>query len=102
MIIERRRSPRPSWERSPWRVAGFIALIVLAIAAVIAQLVHVQIVDSHGSDVLHATSRGPYMLVKLRPGHYIVHARYERTEQQRSVTVPASGNTKAAFYWNHQ
>jgi hypothetical protein len=64
--------------------------------------VHVQIVDSHGSDVLHATSRGPYMLVKLRPGHYIVHARYESTEQQRSVTVPASGNTKAAFYWNHQ
>jgi hypothetical protein len=64
--------------------------------------VHVQIVDAHGADVLHADSRGPYMLVKLRPGRYTVHARYETTEQQKSVTVPASGSAKAAFYWNHQ
>ncbi len=30
--------------------------------------VHVKIVDAHSADVLDATSRGPYMLVKLRPG----------------------------------
>lgn len=64
--------------------------------------VHVQIVDAHGTDALTATSRGPYMLVKLRPGHYIVHARYKSTEQQKSVTVPAKGSVKAAFYWNQQ
>lgn len=64
--------------------------------------VHVQIVDAHGADALTATSRGPYMLVKLRPGRYTVHARYESTEQQKSVTVPAEGSAKAAFYWNHQ
>jgi hypothetical protein len=64
--------------------------------------VHVQIVDAHGADALNATSRGPYMLVKLHPGRYTVHARYKSAEQQQSVTVPASGSAKAAFYWNQQ
>jgi hypothetical protein len=64
--------------------------------------VHVQIVDAHGADVLQATSRGPYMLVKLRPGRYTVHARYKSDDQQKAVTVPATGNTKSAFYWNTQ
>lgn len=64
--------------------------------------VHVQIVDAHGSDVLQATSRGPYMLVKLRPGRYTVHARYKSDEQQKAVTIPAQGGAKSAFYWNTQ
>jgi hypothetical protein len=64
--------------------------------------VHVQIVDAQGADVLQATSRGPYMLVKLRPGRYTVHARYKSDDQQKAVTVPASGGTKSAFYWNTQ
>jgi len=64
--------------------------------------VPVQIVDAHGADVLKATSRGPYMLVKLRPGRYTVHARYKSDEQQKAVTIPAKGTAKAAFYWNTQ
>jgi hypothetical protein len=64
--------------------------------------VHVQIVDAHGADALNATSRGPYMLVKLRPGRYTVHARYKSSEQQKSVTISATGSAKAAFYWNQQ
>jgi hypothetical protein len=64
--------------------------------------VHVQIVDAHGADVLQADSRGPYMLVRLRPGRYTVHARYKSDDQQKAVTVPAQGGTKSAFYWNTQ
>ena len=64
--------------------------------------VHVQIVDAHGADVLQATSRGPYMLVKLRPGRYTVHARYKSDDQQKAVTIPATGGAKSAFYWNTQ
>jgi hypothetical protein len=64
--------------------------------------IHVRIVDTHNDDVLTATSRGPYMLVKLSPGHYTVHAQYEDHDQTRSVTVPTKGTAKAAFYWNTQ
>ncbi|RKF29790.1 carboxypeptidase-like regulatory domain-containing protein [Paraburkholderia fungorum] len=64
--------------------------------------VRVRIVDAHDGDVLSATSRGPYMLVKLRPGRYTVHAQYESHEQTQAVTVPAKGTAKAAFYWKTQ
>ena len=45
MIIDRRRAPRISWERSPWRIAGFIAAIALAIIGLLVQLVQVQLVQ---------------------------------------------------------
>lgn len=64
--------------------------------------VHVRVVDAHNTDVLTASSRGPYMLVKLHPGHYTVHAKYKDRDQTKSVTVPAKGSAKAAFYWNTQ
>lgn len=64
--------------------------------------VHVRVVDAHNTDVLTASSRGPYMLVKLRPGHYTVHAQYKDRDQTKAVTVPAKGSAKAAFYWNTQ
>ncbi|MDE1183167.1 carboxypeptidase regulatory-like domain-containing protein [Paraburkholderia sp.] len=64
--------------------------------------VHVKIVDAHNGEVLNTASRGPYMLVKLRPGRYTVHAQYKDADQSRSVTVPAKGTAKAAFHWNTQ
>jgi hypothetical protein len=64
--------------------------------------VHVRIVDAQGGDVLTATSRGPFMLVRLRPGRYTVHAAYEDREQTRTVSVPAKGTARASFYWNTQ
>ncbi len=64
--------------------------------------VHVRVVDAHSGEVLSATSRGPYMLVRLRPGRYTVHAQYKESDQSRAVTIPAKGTTKAAFYWNTQ
>ena len=64
--------------------------------------VHVRVVDAHGGEVLSTTSRGPYMLVKLRPGRYTVHAQYKDRDQSKPVTIPAKGTAKAAFYWNTQ
>jgi hypothetical protein len=64
--------------------------------------VRVKISDAHSGDVLDTTSRGPYMLVKLRPGRYTVQASYKDHAQSRSVTVPAKGTAKAAFFWQTQ
>lgn len=62
--------------------------------------VHVSIVDAHNSEVLSTTSRGPFMLIRLHPGRYTVHAKYNDNEQTRAVTVPARGHVKSAFVWN--
>lgn len=64
--------------------------------------VHVRIVDAHDGDVLTATSRGPYMLVRLSPGRYTVHAAYEGHDQTQTVTVRTKGTAKAAFHWTMQ
>jgi hypothetical protein len=62
--------------------------------------VHVRVVDAHNGEVLNTTSRGPYMLVRLHPGRYTVHARYKDQEQSKPVTVPPTGTAKSAFYWS--
>jgi hypothetical protein len=62
--------------------------------------VQVRVVDAHNGEVLNTTSRGPYMLVRLHPGRYTVHARYKDQEQSKPVTIPATGTAKSAFYWN--
>lgn len=64
--------------------------------------VHVHIVDGKGGDTLTATSRGPYMLVKLPAGRYIVHATYKDEHKTQSVTVGGNGSARAAFHWNIQ
>lgn len=64
--------------------------------------VHVRIVGPHDADILQADSRGPYMLVKLPPGRYTVHARYKDEDQTRDVTVGKSPGARADFHWNTQ
>jgi hypothetical protein len=62
--------------------------------------VHVRIVDVHNNEVLHADSLGPFMLVKLRPGRYTVHATYKNRDQTKTVNIASKGSTQVAFYWN--
>ena len=64
--------------------------------------VHVRIVGPRDADVLKADSRGPYMLVKLPPGRYTVHARYKDDDQTRAVTVSKTPGARADFHWDTQ
>lgn len=64
--------------------------------------VHVRIVGAHDKEVLKADSRGPYMLVKLPPGRYTVHARYKDDDQTRQVNVGRKPGARADFHWNTQ
>nr|WP_321887621.1 carboxypeptidase regulatory-like domain-containing protein [Paraburkholderia bannensis] len=61
--------------------------------------VHVQITDAHGANVLDATSRGPYMLVRVRPGRYTVHVSHAGVDKKSAVTVSSNGRARAAFVW---
>lgn len=61
--------------------------------------VKVSIQDSHGKSMLQTTSGGPYMLVKLPPGHYKVSATYNGKMQEREVSVGQAGSARAVFEW---
>lgn len=43
MLTERRRFPRISWQKSPWRIAGFATFIALVVIGIVVRLVQVQI-----------------------------------------------------------
>ena len=82
MIIDRRRAPRISWERSPWRIAGFIAIVAIAVIALIVQLVQVQLVQGarYRAAALENQVRlievaAPRGMVYDRDGHVLVRSR---------------------------
>jgi hypothetical protein len=61
----------------------------------------VTVKDSSGKVVLHTTSGGPIMLVKLPPGNYTVVADMGGKTQRRSAKVAAKGDTNLSFHWSH-
>ncbi len=62
--------------------------------------VHVKITSGADTTVLQADSRGPYMLVQLRPGKYTVKATYDGHDQTRSITIGRKGHQKLDFSWS--
>jgi hypothetical protein len=64
--------------------------------------VHVRIADAKDTEVLKTDAMGPYMLVKLPPGHYTVYAKYKDSEKKQGVTVAGNGKAKADFHWSMQ
>jgi len=45
VTTDRRRVPRVAWQKSPWRIAGFAAVLAAAVIALIVRLVQVQLVQ---------------------------------------------------------
>ncbi|RZI83873.1 MAG: carboxypeptidase regulatory-like domain-containing protein [Rubrivivax sp.] len=50
-----------------------------------------------GSVVFDAPTDGPYTLLKLAPGRYVVQATYREQAQRRQVEVVSGGSAKASF-----
>ena len=73
MIIERRKKPRITWERSPWRIAVFIVIIVLAIAGVIARLVQVQVLQ--GASYREAAQANQIRLIEVAAPRGMIYDR---------------------------
>lgn len=61
--------------------------------------VPVEITDAHGKNVLEASANGPFMLVSLAPGRYMVAASYDNKTEQRTVRVRPDGQVRAFFLW---
>ncbi len=64
--------------------------------------VAVTISDAKGTHLLETSAQGPYMLVRIKPGHYTVRASYAGHDVSRAVDVGAQGHARARFVFPHQ
>ena len=61
--------------------------------------VQVTVHDAKNQVALQAKANGPFMLVKLAPGHYTVDALYGGKTLHQSVTIVAGQPAKSMFTW---
>ncbi|CAM2150325.1 carboxypeptidase regulatory-like domain-containing protein [Paraburkholderia tropica] len=61
--------------------------------------VPVKIADAHGQQLLATRTNGPFMLVTLPDGHYIVTASHDGKTVRRTVDIGQRAHTHEAFVW---
>jgi len=71
---ERRSRTRSKWQRSPWRIAGFILVVTLAIGALVGRLVQVQLVD--GERYRMAAQANQVRLIQVAAPRGIIYDRH--------------------------
>jgi hypothetical protein len=62
--------------------------------------VPVTISDMHGKTLLTTKTRGPFMLVSIPNGRYVVSAQHDGNTQQRTVDIGKTPHTHEAFVWS--
>ena len=61
--------------------------------------VKVQIQDAQKNTVLDVTTEGPFLLVNLPNGKYIITAEFNSDTKQQKVNVGAKKHQKIVFWW---
>ena len=59
----------------------------------------IKILNSSKQVIFNAQADGPYMLVNLVPGDYVIEAAYEGATQKRSFSVKSEPTQKIALFW---
>jgi len=49
--------------------------------------------------IFDARSDGPYMLINLVPGDYLIEATYEGVVQNRAVSIKSDSSQKISLFW---
>ncbi len=59
----------------------------------------IKIVNSKQKIIFDAQANGPYMLVNIDPGEYVLLANYQGVEQKRALMVRAGQAQKMTIFW---
>ncbi|QWD67941.1 carboxypeptidase regulatory-like domain-containing protein [Polynucleobacter sp. VK25] len=59
----------------------------------------IQITDSKSLTIFDAQADGPYMLLNLVPGDYVMEATYQGVAQKRGVSIKANSPQKISLFW---
>ncbi|MEO9170494.1 MAG: hypothetical protein ABI282_04210, partial [Candidatus Baltobacteraceae bacterium] len=73
MQLDRRRFPRVSWTKSPWRIAGFATVIAIAVFSVVFRLVQVQV--AQGEMYQAAAQANQVRLIRVAAPRGIIYDR---------------------------
>jgi hypothetical protein len=61
--------------------------------------VSVKITNDKKEKILNLICDGPFLLLGLKPGSYVIEASYEGITQQRNVMVRQGQSEKLSIYW---
>lgn len=64
--------------------------------------VQVVVRDHYDATVLNVETQGPFLLARIGPGTYQVHATYRNQTQSRQVTVADGKSTRVVFEWKRE
>jgi hypothetical protein len=59
----------------------------------------IKITNSKGAVIFDAKADGPYMLVNLDAGDYVIQASYQGIEQKRAISIKAAQPQKISIFW---
>ncbi|ANJ00201.1 hypothetical protein A8O14_08985 [Polynucleobacter wuianus] len=60
---------------------------------------NIKVVDSKKQVLFNAQADGPYMLINLEAGDYIIEASYQGVEQKRALSVKTNSSQKISLFW---
>jgi len=58
----------------------------------------IKIVNSKSAVIFDAKAQGPYMLINLEPGDYVIQASYQGVEQKRALSIKADLPQKISLF----
>jgi hypothetical protein len=61
--------------------------------------IQIKIVNSKSAVIFDAKAQGPYMLINLEPGDYVIQASYQGVEQKRALSIKADLPQKISLFW---
>ena len=61
--------------------------------------VPVKIADMHGTPLLSTRTRGPFMLVSIPDGHYVITASHGGNTERRTVDIGKTARAHETFVW---
>lgn len=59
----------------------------------------IKILNLSKQTIFNAQADGPYMLVNLVPGDYVIEATYEGVMQKKTLSVKADSSQKISLFW---
>ena len=60
---------------------------------------NIKIVNSKKQSIFDAQADGPYMLINLESGDYVIEATYQDVAQKRAISMKANSPQKISVFW---
>lgn len=60
---------------------------------------NIKVINQNQKTIFNAQADGPYMLINLGAGDYLLQASYQGVEQKRALSIKANSSQKISLFW---